>query len=80
MPFTRILLEDQREHFKEVHGYFDSIKTGVADVPTIVGQLNLFRDEVGLLRVKAKFKRWIDKTEKFPILLSKDSTVYILCT
>lgn len=39
----------------------------------MVSQLNVFRDEKAILRVKCKLKRWRDPTCDLPILLSKRS-------
>ena len=46
----------------------------IKNIPTLVSQLNVYKDKNGLLRVKAKFKTWNGKIE-FPILLSKHSEV-----
>ena len=71
--FHAIVLQDQREHFPEIFKYFCSIGVKLKDTPQLVCQLNIFRDDHGLLRVKHKLKRWIDEPTMSPVLLSKDS-------
>jgi hypothetical protein len=66
-----ILKRDQQLWFPEIMEYFESCKT-IRNMPNLVGQLNIFRDPMGLLRVKSKFKRWRGNIN-FPLLLSKNS-------
>ncbi|RXG52863.1 hypothetical protein Avbf_18341 [Armadillidium vulgare] len=47
-----IILSDQHVHYKEVLDYLNSKNKLHKDMPNIVSQLNLFKDEKGLLRVK----------------------------
>ena len=63
---------DQQIYFNEIHCFFDKISHCVKDIPNLVKQLNICRDEKGLLRVKSKFKKWRE-SENFPLLLSKNS-------
>ncbi|XP_064090003.1 uncharacterized protein LOC135204009 [Macrobrachium nipponense] len=64
----------QKHHFPEVFKYFDSSKRLLKDLPKIIGQLNLYIDKEGLLRVRSKLdKLKDDRRYRFPILLSKDS-------
>ncbi|RXG69589.1 hypothetical protein Avbf_08087 [Armadillidium vulgare] len=60
----------------EVLDYLNSKNKLHKDMPNIVSQLNLFKDEKGLLRVKSKFNRYKDKYKNyFPILLHKNSPI-----
>ena len=68
-----IMVEDQCIHFLNVHSYMDRKVKLLKDLPPIVAQLNIFRDSLNILRVKAKFKKWRDQSGDFPILLSKNS-------
>ena len=43
----------------------------------MVTKLNIFKDNAGLLRVKAKFKRWHTSSD-YPILLPKNSKITVL--
>jgi hypothetical protein len=43
-------------------------------MPNLVGQLNVIKGIDGLLRVRAKFKRWTDK-KPLPLLLSRSSAL-----
>ncbi|RXG53621.1 hypothetical protein Avbf_13496 [Armadillidium vulgare] len=71
-----IILSDQHVHCKEVLDYLNSKNKLHKDMPNIVSQLNLFKDEKGLLRVKSKFNRYKDKYKNyFPILLHKNSPI-----
>ena len=67
-----VIMRDQKQHFPEVFKYFQNRKLSASDMPNIIGQLNLFIDNSGLIRVKSKFSRWRDRME-YPILLAKDS-------
>ena len=70
-----ILLRDQRQHFPGVFDYFSSSKRLLKELPTIVGQLNVYQDSDGLLRVRSKLEKLTDKQYRFPLLLSKDSAL-----
>ena len=70
-----ILLRDQRQHFPEVFDYFSSSQRLLKELPTIVGQLNVYQDSDGLLRVRSKLEKLTDKQYRFPLLLSKDSAL-----
>ena len=69
-----IIRQDQMKHFADIHNYFDCSEKALKNIPTLVSQLNVYKDENSLLRVKAKFKTWNGKNE-FPVLLSKHSKV-----
>ena len=64
--------EDQYLYFAEIHNYFDSTNKQIKSIPALVTQLNIYRDDVGILRVKCKLKSW-GKQINYPILLSKHS-------
>lgn len=70
----KIILSDQKKHFPEIFCFFTG-KNSSKHMPNIVGQLNIFQDKSGLLRVKNKGVCWkdCDGNPQFPILLSKDS-------
>ena len=71
---TLILRRDQELHFPEVFGYFASNSSLLKDMPPIVGQLNVYLDSSGLLRVRSKLDKLKDgKRYRFPVLLHKDS-------
>ena len=54
--------------------YFHSHEKLLKDMPKIVGQINVYLDEEGLLRVRSKMDRLkYGKRYRFPILLSKES-------
>jgi len=64
-----ILLTEQKIYYADVLDYFESEKTAISEIPTIVSKFNIFRDENGLLRVKSKMSRWKQSYCNFPILL-----------
>ncbi len=71
---TQIIMRDQHIRFPECIEYFESPIKRVKDLPNIVGQLNIYPDSDGLLRVRSKCCRGKDKNKTyFPILLSKNS-------
>ncbi|XP_068204846.1 uncharacterized protein [Palaemon carinicauda] len=74
---SRLLLSrDQGCYFAEELEYFNSSERLLKDVPRILGQLNIYIDKEGLLRVRSKLSRLKDEGRyRFPILLSKDSTL-----
>ena len=68
-----ILRDDQSRHFPEIVAYFKSSKSKARDVPSLINDLNIFRDRDYILRVKSKFASIGKSDTQFPILLSKDS-------
>ena len=68
-----IIKRDQELHFPDCTQFFLSESKALNKIPLIVTQLNVFKDEFSVLRVKSKFKRWKDHTGELPILLSKNS-------
>ena len=68
-----VVRSDQKIHYSEVLDYFNLPIKKVTELPAVIGQLNVFMDTEGILRVKAKFKRWKDDFSSFPVLLSKKS-------
>ena len=68
-----ILLREQREKFPDVFKYLTTKNSTIVDMPSIVGQLNVYIGEDKLLRVKGKCER----SKKFhaPILLPKNSVL-----
>ena len=64
-----VLKTEQKTHYPAVIEYFRH-KRPKKDMPNIVGQLNLFKDADGILRVRGKFKNWSKSNQNsFPILL-----------
>ena len=62
----------QNEKFPDIMDYFNSNEKILKNIPNSVKQLNIFRDSVGILRVKSKI-RHIGKTmHDYPILLAKN--------
>ena len=74
---SRMVVEkDQSKHYSHVLNFMKSKNKVVKDMPPIIGQLNLFLDKNGIIRVHSKFDRWKDHSKYcFPILLAKDSIV-----
>ena len=72
----RCVIDAQREYFQDIFNYFDSNSKLRKNLPSLVSQLNVFKDIDEILRVKAKFSKWRNNL-KFPILLSKDCDVAI---
>ena len=73
--YKLLIITHQKVEYGEVVSYFKAKNKIIQrKVPEIVDRFNIFMDKDGILKVKAKFKRWYCK-EKFPILLSKDSYI-----
>ena len=72
---VEIIRRDQYKHFPEIVNYFTSKNKNLKDTPELINNLNIFRDKIGLLRVKAKLASIGKSNDDFPILLSKDSTI-----
>lgn len=68
---VQAILREQHVHFKEVFQYFNLKSKRLVDMPPIIGQLNIFRDSAGTLRVKSEIKLWKNESSTFPILLAK---------
>ena len=51
-----IIIADQANHFADVLNYFSCNENRKRKIPAIITQLNVIRDEDGILRVKGKFK------------------------
>ena len=69
-----IIIRDQQIHFPEVFEYFKLRSKRRLDMPNIVGQLNVFVDKDGLLRVRSKCEK-LERHREFPIILSKNSSL-----
>ena len=70
-----ILRTEQQTYFHEVFEYLSG-NHAKKFMPNIVGQLNLFKDKEGVLRVRSKFKEWSENTDgTLPILLPRDSPI-----
>ena len=71
---TNIISKDQSIHYSKVKSYFSGDKNiPKKDIPDIVTSLNVYKDRLGLFRVKGKFCEPNKLYENFPILLSKNS-------
>ena len=69
-----IILKEQQINFPEIFNYFESDIKRIKDIPILVGQLNVYPDQVGILRVRSKCDRWKNGERcYFPILLHKNS-------
>ena len=76
-----VIRRDQRKHFPEMFEFFESRNRLLKDTPKLVGQLNVYVDQEGLLRVRSKMQKLKDdRRMRFPLLISKDSllTKYIV--
>ena len=67
--------QEQEKCFPDIFEYFNSNNSTLKNIPVLVGQLNIFRDEEGILRVKTKLRRWKDGSSNFPILLHKSGNL-----
>ena len=67
-----IILRDQQLFFPDIFDYFNCKEKRIKDVPNLVGQLNIYLDKEGLLRVRSKCDKLPNRFD-FPILLAKDS-------
>lgn len=68
--YRLVILREQLSQFPDIVSYFEGSCT---KMPNLVSQLNLFMDDFGIVRVKAKFKTWKCSGNEFPILLCKSS-------
>ena len=74
--FLYVLKMDQASHFPEILQYFSLNQKSKTKLPSLIGQLNIFQDEDGILRVRTKFREWkANASKKFPILLGKSSVL-----
>ena len=72
--FNCLILQEQGSKFADVVSYFHNSKPKLMEIPDLINRYNVYMDEQGMLRVKAKFKVWEhDGRNNFPILLSPDS-------
>ena len=74
--WLQIVQRDQEIHFGDCIDYFNTNPRARRDLPNIIGQLNIVRDENRLLRVhskfdRARFKNW----PVFPVLLARTSAL-----
>ena len=69
-----IIYQDQQSCFPEIFEYFNLRNKRRLDMPNIVGQLNIFVDQDGLLRVRSKCEKLKGRRD-FPLLLAKDSSL-----
>ena len=67
-----VIMQDQQLNFPEIFEYFRCKNKRKKDMPNLVGQLNVYVDKEGLLRVCSKCDK-IQRKMDFPILLAKGS-------
>ena len=67
--YAKMICDYQREYFPDLLDYFSNETIPGKDIPQLVTQLNVFKDNQGILRVKCKLKKWRDKPCNFPILM-----------
>ena len=70
-----LLRLDQLEHFPQCVEYFKHSSARASDMPNLVKQLNIFPDNLGILRVRCKFGKDFGIRRKEPILLSQHSNL-----
>lgn len=73
--YKHVLKLDQREHFPEIFRFLLNERKKFADIPPLIDKLNVFLDGDGLLKVRSKFGRKSLRSQKFPILLDKNSAL-----
>jgi len=71
---NKIISCEQYKYYADIFAYLDSRTKNLKDLPELLGKLNLFKDENGILRVKSKFHN--DRAIN-PILLPKSSQLTI---
>lgn len=70
----RIIRHDQLLNFPDIFHYYSGDGRRKIDLPNLVGQLNVYLDQSGLLRVRSKLDRKDGSGERsFPYLLDKNS-------
>ena len=70
-----VILRDQQEHYSDIFDYFHCKDKRKKDLPNLVGQINVYMDQDGLLRVRSKCERIQARGYTFPLLLAKQSTL-----
>ena len=71
---NHIIKVEQNLFFPEIYDFFDKKNVPLNEIPSLVTQLNVFKDSSGLLRVKCKLDRRVySETKKFPLLVPKTS-------
>ena len=72
---NEILKITQEKAFPEIFAFFSKKNKTVCETPNLVSQLNIFKDDQGLLRVKCKLDRKYSRKISFPVLLPKSCRV-----
>ena len=70
LAINQIISTEQKIIFSDVHSYLRSPSKALQNIPTLVSQLNLYRDQNDVLRVQSKFPK---KDCINPILLAKNN-------
>lgn len=69
---TKIIKIEQEKQYPECVKYLSLNRKCNKSMPNLVGQLNLFSDDEGILRVRSKFSSWNANSRKeYPILLPR---------
>ena len=69
-----VLADDQSKFYPEIVEYFSKFgKTKT--IPNLISQLNIFKDDQGILRVKSKISHIGREMYDFPVLLHKESSL-----
>lgn len=72
--YIQAILNDQKQHFEEIFHYYRDKNRTRKSIPKLISQLNVFKDQYGILRVKSKMHKWHEQHKRsFPVLLSKNS-------
>ena len=73
--YVSVISADQQSNFANIFDFLNSKNRNIKDIPPLVNQLNVFRDDNGILRVKTKMQRWKEREDRndYPILLCKSS-------
>ena len=72
-----VLIRDQKTHYPDLFEYFKKCNkaTAIKNIPNLVNQFNIFKDDNGILRVKCKIQHIGKTMYDFPVLLCKSSHV-----
>ena len=65
---------DQKLTLTDIHDYFNKPLINKKDIPPLVSQLNLYRDQNGIIKVNSKFSRnSVADNYKIPVLIARKS-------
>ena len=72
LAFRKLILDHQNEFFGDIIEYFQKDRCAKRDIPVLVTKYNIFPNENGILKVRAKIKSW-NIRRQFPILIARKS-------